>query len=596
MDHLLMFQKGNFFNKKLHSLFLLLILIMFFSCGCEIKENHIPKASQGKLDLSNWDFKKDGLVKLDGQWEFYYGQLLEPKEFKDNYENQPEDFFEIPNLFITTVNNNKLPKSSYGTMRLVVKLPPNENIPYGIKIRHILSASKIWINGQLVTSVGTVNRDANSSIGSFEHQLAFFNNDNNEVEIVIQMSNFNNITGKIGSIFFGTSLQIKREYIINIASDTFIIGSLFIMGIYHFALYYKRQKYKAPLYFGVFCLLIALRNSLVGDRVIYEIFPYIPFDLFNKIAYLTVYSSVPFIVMFFKELFSKELSRKIVYIINIVSILIGLITIFTSIHTYDTFLIYYEIGTVIFIIYVLIIIIKATINKYPGALIILFGFIVFSVSSIHDMLLQSGLLHTRSLMPFGLFVFIFSQSYMLAAKFSDAFLEIEKLVEENKAMYRDELTGILNRRGFYEQVDKLLKSALITDTKFILFYGDLNKLKAINDTFGHKEGDEAIKIAAYLLKNSLGKDDIVARMSGDEFVAIAVNKASEEDAQKIIELINSNYQKYNSISKKTYKLSISIGYSIYMPNSGTPFEELVQQADAMLYDNKCSPQNSFFNS
>lgn len=51
--------------------------------------------------------------------------------------------------------------------------------------------------------------------------------------------------------------------------DKFIIGSLFIMGIYHFALYYKRSKYKAPLYLGIFCLIISLRNSLVGERVIF---------------------------------------------------------------------------------------------------------------------------------------------------------------------------------------------------------------------------------------------------------------------------------------------------------------------------------------
>jgi diguanylate cyclase (GGDEF) domain len=81
-------------------------------------------------------------------------------------------------------------------------------------------------------------------------------------------------------------------------------------------------------------------------------------------------------------------------------------------------------------------------------------------------------------------------------------------------------------------------------------------------------------------------------MSGDEFVAITVNKSSEEDAEKIIEHIESNFSKYNLSSKKTYKLSISIGYSIYRSNVVTSFDELIQNADNMLYDKKKIIKNS----
>jgi diguanylate cyclase (GGDEF)-like protein len=587
-----MFQKNNLLIKKQNVISVLLILTLLFLCGCEVKKNNLPKASQGKIDLSNWNFEKDGLAKLDGQWELYWGQLLEPKDFKNNYKKQPMDFFKVPDSFITTVNNNKLPKFGYGTMRLIIKMKGNDDKLYGIKTQHMLSASKIWINGQLVASSGVVSKDANGAIGSFEPQISFFKNDNSEVEIVVQMSNFNNVTSKIESIFLGNTNQIKREYITHSASDAFIIGCLFIMGIYHFALYYKRPKYKAPLYFGVFCLLIALRNALVGERIIFDIFPNISFALFNKMAYLTVYFALPFIVMFFKEIFTEELSSKMVHVTKFVSLLISLVTICTNIEVYDTFLIYYEIWASVLLIYILFIIIKAVINKNQGALIILFGFIVFLTTIIHDIILQSGLLNTSSLIPFGFFIFIFSQSYMLAAKFSDAFIKVEKLVEENKAIYTDELTGILNRRGFYEQGGNLFKAALIPDGRFTLFFGDLNKLKTINDSFGHKEGDEAIKRTAELLKNSFGKDDIVARMSGDEFIAIAVNKASENEAKKIIKLINSNFHKHNLSSNKPYKLSISIGYSIYLPTVNTTFEELIHEADTMLYDAKTMSKNS----
>lgn len=586
-----MFYKNNLLRKKQNMIILLLILTILFLCGCEGKKSIAPKASQGIIDLSNWNFEKDGLAKLDGQWELYWGELLEPKNFKST-NKKPLDFFKVPNSFVNTVNNNKLPKFGYGTIRLVIKIDGNDDCLYGIKTQSILSASKIWVNGQLVASSGIVGKDANTAIESFEHQIAFFKNDNKEIELVIQTSNFNNVTGKIQSIFLGTDTQIKRAYIVNVASDAFIIGCLFIMGIYHFALYYKRRKYKAPLYFGVFCLIVALRNVLVGERIIFDVFPNIPFNLFNKIAYLTVYIGIPFIVMFFKELFTEEFSFKMVRLMKIVSLLISLVTIFTNIEFYETFLIYYEIWTLVLFIYILLITLKAVVKKKQGALMILFGFIVFLITAVHDMILHAGLLHTNSLIPFGFFIFIFSQSYMLAAKFSDAFVKIEKLVEENKAVYTDELTGILNRRGFYEQGGNLFKAALITGDRFTLFFGDLNKLKTINDSFGHKEGDEAIRSTAQLLKNTFGKDDIVARMSGDEFIAISVNKASEEEAKKIIERVNINFHKHNLSSNKPYDLSISMGYSICLPTVNTTFEDLIHQADTMLYDAKTIIKNN----
>ncbi|WP_160680361.1 diguanylate cyclase [Clostridium sp. C8-1-8] len=585
-----MVQKDNLLRKRKSLVLMVLFLIIFIIFGSiSTGKSEIAKASDGRIDLSSWNFEKDGLAKLDGQWEIYSGELLEPKDFKQgNYDKASVDYFQVPSSFVTTVNKKKLPKFGYATLRLKVKLKPNEDALYGIKSQYILSASKIWINGQLVTSTGKISRDADSALGSFEHQIAFFKNDGAENEIVIQMSNYNNVTGKVQNIYIGYNKQLKNDYIRSVVSDAFIIGCLFIMGIYHFALYYKRPSNKATLYFGVFCLLIALRNAIVGERIIFDVFPNISFSLFNKLAYLTVYCSLPFIIMFFKEILGNQISSKLVKLMNIISIVVSLVTIFTRIQIYDNFLLYYEIWILALFVYILYMIIKAVMNKNQGALIILFGFTVFVISVIHDIILQAGIIYTNSLIPAGFFIFIFSQSYLLASNFSDAFMEVEKLVEENKAVYTDELTGLLNRRGFYERGEALFKDCLENENSFTLFYGDLNKLKIINDTFGHKEGDEAIKRTASLLRRSFGKEDIVARVSGDEFIAIALNKSSNEDARSLIENINNNFQVYNATAKKPYRLSISLGYSICTPDESTYFEAVINEADDMLYEAKAS--------
>lgn len=576
----------NLFKKRRALIIIFSLFTIILLCSCSTKKDDVPVAKQGKLDLSSWDFEKNGLAKLDGQWEIYPGELLEPKDFNGNNLKQAADYFKVPNSFISTDSNKKLPKFGYATMRLLVNMNPKDNNYYGVKTRYLLSASKIWINGQLVSSVGTVSTDAANAAGSYEHQLALFSSHSSQMEIVIQMSNYNNVTGKVQDVILGNSMQIKRSYIVNASTDIFTIGCLLIIGIYHFALYFKRKQYKEPLYFGVFSLIIALRTFLVSQRVAYEFIPNIPFSIFNKIAYLTAYTALPFLLMYFKEIFKKEISDKVVTGINIASLAISLITVFTNIEFYNRFLICFEIWTATVCIYIMYAAIKAAASKNKDSIIVLFGFIIFIASVAHDMLVQAGIIFASSLAPYGFLIFTYSQAYLLASKFSDAFIKIEKLLDENKAMYIDELTGILNRKGFCHRGGNLYNAAVITGGKFTLFYGDLNKLKSINDNFGHKEGDEAIKAAAKLLKYSLGKDDIVAHISGDEFIVIAVNKASEAEAKNVIKLIYNNFHQYNLASNKPYNLSISMGYSIYEPSVDATFEELINEADQMLYESK----------
>ena len=168
-----------------------------------------------------------------------------------------------------------------------------------------------------------------------------------------------------------------------------------------------------------------------------------------------------------------------------------------------------------------------------------------------------------------------------------AVIELEKRNGELKNRYViDELTGIFNRRGFYMHGGNLYKSASITGGKAILCFGDMDSLKKVNDTYGHIEGDEAILVTALLIKDSFGIDDVVARIGGDEFTIIAANKSTIDEIDEITKRINFNFERYNLISGKPYKLAISLGFSVYSPENQLTFEELIQAADEQLYSQK----------
>jgi diguanylate cyclase (GGDEF)-like protein len=172
-------------------------------------------------------------------------------------------------------------------------------------------------------------------------------------------------------------------------------------------------------------------------------------------------------------------------------------------------------------------------------------------------------------------------------KLSIVVKELQKYNRElSDLSVNDVLTGLYNRRGFYIYGENYYKSAIKTKESFIVFFGDIDGLKKINDNYGHKEGDEAIKAVANILKNSFRSYDIIARIGGDEFIIMAANIDSENDITTIMKRINDSFEIYHLTSQKPYKVSISIGHSVYHPSSNMTFEELISYADKELYKKK----------
>lgn len=152
---------------------------------------------------------------------------------------------------------------------------------------------------------------------------------------------------------------------------------------------------------------------------------------------------------------------------------------------------------------------------------------------------------------------------------------------------RDELTGLLNRRGFMEQgINGIHKFAGDGQASLVMF-ADLDNLKSINDRFGHGEGDLAIVRTAGLLRAALPAGSIVARLGGDEFTAVIPVPANAHDAAADMETrIQAEFAAFNRTSASQYRLSVSLGFAHCEPGSRIDFEELMIQADNRLYEQK----------
>ena len=148
----------------------------------------------------------------------------------------------------------------------------------------------------------------------------------------------------------------------------------------------------------------------------------------------------------------------------------------------------------------------------------------------------------------------------------------------------DELTGLYNRRGFITLAESHLRLAMRKEKQAILVYFDLDRLKSINDNFGHREGDRALVHAAKILRNTFRGSDIIARIGGDEFVVLALDVPKGKEALIQERLKKSLDEHHKAVYQ--YKISFSYGIAPFDTRSNISIDELLKEADSLMYENK----------
>ncbi|OGW36912.1 MAG: hypothetical protein A2Y97_05275 [Nitrospirae bacterium RBG_13_39_12] len=161
-----------------------------------------------------------------------------------------------------------------------------------------------------------------------------------------------------------------------------------------------------------------------------------------------------------------------------------------------------------------------------------------------------------------------------------------KLQEKVRTMaVTDELTSLYNRRGFFNLVEKLLQLCKREKKGIFMLYIDLDGLKKINDTFGHKEGDMALIDIANILRKIYRESDIIARIGGDEFVVIPIG-TTEDSARIATSRLQKSIEIHNAESTRSYKLSLSFGIAYFDPENPCSIDELLVKGDTLMYEQK----------
>jgi diguanylate cyclase (GGDEF)-like protein len=152
--------------------------------------------------------------------------------------------------------------------------------------------------------------------------------------------------------------------------------------------------------------------------------------------------------------------------------------------------------------------------------------------------------------------------------------------------FTDHLTGLYNRRGFFLLAGHQWQLALRNNTSLLLFYIDLDHFKEINDSLGHKVGDQALRDCAAVLRECFRSTDIIARIGGDEF-AITTEDASPESRAMLEARLAEAVAQKNNEAGRSYKLSLSVGVLMCdLPMQDLSIDDLLAKADSQMYRQK----------
>jgi diguanylate cyclase (GGDEF)-like protein/PAS domain S-box-containing protein len=156
----------------------------------------------------------------------------------------------------------------------------------------------------------------------------------------------------------------------------------------------------------------------------------------------------------------------------------------------------------------------------------------------------------------------------------------------------DELTGLPNRRLFYDLINFKMIEARRNKIKFAILFLDLDRFKEINDTLGHEAGDELLKAAGARLRSTIRESDLIARMGGDEFTILLPDMAHGEAVSEVAEKIIGSFRLSFKVSGHEIMITPSIGISIY-PDNGMDFDSLLRNADIAMYQAKKQGRNRY---
>jgi len=406
-----------------------------------------PVAVKGVLDLRN-TANDNFVLKLSGEWEFYWNKLLKPDDFRSISKIKPDLYGRVPSYWTDyPADSVKTTGMGFATYRLMILLPSGYRNSLGFDLPVFDSSFEIYVNGKDLGGNGKPGKTASDTKPWYEREFFRFNPLSDTIDIVINVSNFHHRRGGFWQpIKIGTFSAVQQGYASAWAKDWASIS--FLMGFALFFLFFFIIYTKDSLmgFFSLATIGLALRPLFTSNFLIHNIMP-ISWEWIVRWEYLGLYLILAGWYWFSVTLYPSKYFRVITWIITIIFSLATILTILlpVKIFSYMTFIIYPSL--IILIVYSLIQNIKGVIKRKYIDYIYFLTFILLSYAAIHDVRISLGksVFISGYILTYVLVLFVFIQAMLLLYKWVKAYSEKEKLQKELEYMNRN-LEIMVNER------------------------------------------------------------------------------------------------------------------------------------------------------
>lgn len=396
----------------------LILIVLLLSGSLFISKSNSPEADKGLLDLSRWNFERDGNVKLDGQWEFYWNKLL---KYKNIQKEKPNTYVKVPSTWNEySLNGKNLSGEGYATYKLHIKTELPVGTMLGFRIYTFSSAYNLYINEKLIASNGKVATAKATEVGEYRPQVVIFSVPANEFDIIIQVSNFHYARGGFWyTMYMGSPEKIIGLHNKMIEKEMFLVGVLTIVSLFFVAIFILRRELKYSLYFACLCMNLALTVDMLDQLILLSFFPKLSLKFVIFIWYSSSIWIFFFLMLFMHELFKSKFSEVVVKTYFGIAAILQIVFIVTDTAFYSKWIA--QISDTINIICVICTIVIVAIGIKKGqkdGWLNIAGIIIALLAYIHDDLYWMNAINSNygEIIYMGLFIFIFLQMIIQAKR------------------------------------------------------------------------------------------------------------------------------------------------------------------------------------
>jgi two-component sensor histidine kinase len=327
----------------------------------------------------------------------------------------------LPKFFESTLGN------SQGIITFALRLKTTPDQPLSIHMRQPFSVWKLYANDEMIGASGEFGTTDTTHKAAPIYPIVSFTPRTDKTTLMLYVANSQH--HHIG--FYGVPLiapkgVLEHERVKAIYIQLIVAGILVFFALYHIGLFLAWRKDKAPLWFGLLGLALALRSTVTGEKILLQFFPDISWEMMFRIEYGSGYIALPLFVMYVGSLYPKQTSKIAEYTYLTIGLLFFTFTLFTSPLFFTSTLEYYEIIVVTFVFYTIWILFQSFKSKESGSSLALGAFLIFAGTIIHDLLMfENIIISSTDLLPYGFILYLMAQAAILLLRYADAFRVIE---------------------------------------------------------------------------------------------------------------------------------------------------------------------------